>query len=87
MEFTVYDIAVPAVIIGLVELLKRLGFPQKFAPVVAVVLGVVAGFVYLAPGDPKKAFLLGIALGLFCVGLYSGTKNVAEGLRGQGQGG
>jgi hypothetical protein len=80
MNFTVYNIALIPVIIALVGLAKRLGLNQKFAPIVAVVLGLAAGFVYLAPGDSAKAVLLGLVAGLSATGLYSGVKNVKEGI-------
>jgi L-lactate permease len=80
MEFSVYNIALIPVIVALVGLAKRLGLNQKFAPIVAIVLGLVAGFVYLAPGDPAKAVLLGLVAGLSATGLYSGVKNIKEGM-------
>jgi L-lactate permease len=83
MNFTVYNIALIPVIVALVGLAKRLGLNQKFAPVVAIVLGIIAGFVYLAPDDPAKAVLLGLVAGLSSVGLYSGVKNTKEGIQGE----
>lgn len=78
MEFTVYDIAVIPLIIALVGLIVKMGFPKKYAPLPALALGIAAGFVYLAPGDPKQAVLYGIVAGLAAVGLYSGVKNVGQ---------
>lgn len=83
MDFKIYDIAIVPVIMALVELAKMLGLNQKFAPVVAVVLGLIAGFAYLAPGDPAKAVLFGLVAGLTSVGLYSGVKNTKEGAQGE----
>jgi EamA domain-containing membrane protein RarD len=65
-----------AVVIGLVALANGLGLPKRFSPVVAVVLGVSFGVVYLTPGNVKLGVLAGIVLGLSAVGLYSGTKNM-----------
>jgi L-lactate permease len=80
MEFTAYDIAIIPLIIALVGLIVKMGFPRKYAPVVALALGIAAGFFYLAPGEPKKAVLYGIVVGLSAVGLYSGVKNVGQGI-------
>lgn len=80
MEFNAYGIAIVPLIIVLVALAVRLGLNRKYAPVAALALGVAAGFIYLAPGEPKKAILYGIVAGLSAVGLYSGVKNVGQGL-------
>ena len=74
----IYDIAIVPLIVGLVELVKKLGLPSKFCPVVGVVLGVVIGIVYISPTDITKGILVGASLGLSAVGLYSGTKNTKE---------
>lgn len=76
----VYGIAAVPVIIALVELAKRIGLNAKFAPLLALALGIIVGFVYLAPGDYAKAAWLGVVTGLAATGLWSGAKNVAEGL-------
>lgn len=77
-EFSVYGIALVPIILGMVELLKRVGIPKKLSPLAAVILGLLAGFYYLAPGEPKKAIFLGIVSGLSAIGLWSGTKNTLE---------
>jgi hypothetical protein len=77
-EFTVYGFTLVPVILAMVELLKRVGIPKKFSPIVSVLLGILAGFYYLAPGDPKKAIFLGLVIGLSAIGLFSGTKNTYE---------
>lgn len=74
-QLTVYGIALVPVIIGLSELLKRFGVPTRLIPLVSLALGLYFSFLYLAPGEPKKAFLFGIVLGLSAIGLFSGTKN------------
>jgi len=74
-ELNVFGIALVPVVIGLSELLKRSGVPKKYTPISALILGLLFGFFYLAPGEPKKAILMGIVLGLSSVGLFSGAKN------------
>lgn len=78
LEFVAYDIAVVPVIIALIELVKRAGVPKRALPLIAVVLGVVSGFVYIAPGQADEAVLVGVVMGLSAVGLYSGAKNISE---------
>jgi|DewCreStandDraft_5_1066085.scaffolds.fasta_scaffold01244_31 hypothetical protein len=81
MNPEVYGIAAVPVIIALVELAKRMGLNRKFSPLLALTLGLIIGFVYLAPGDYAKAAWLGVVTGLAATGLWSGAKNVAEGLK------
>lgn len=80
VEYTAFDIALLPVIVALVGLVRSLGLPAKLAPLVAVALGIVAGYVYVAPGDSAQAVLVGITLGLAASGLYSSGKNALEGL-------
>lgn len=80
-DITIYGMALVPVIMGLVELLKRVGIPKKYVPVFAILLGILCGLYYLAPDDPRKAVFLGIVMGLSSIGLYSGTKNTYQGLR------
>ena len=60
--------------VGLVEVVKRLGLPSKFAPVLSVALGLILGF--FTYSDPTQALLVGGAFGLSASGLYSGGKAV-----------
>lgn len=66
------------VIVGLVEIIKRSGVPDRYAPIVSIILGIVAGVLYLTPEDYLYGVLQGIILGLSSVGLYSGTKNLVQ---------
>lgn len=83
-EITIYGMALVPVIMGLIELLKRVGIPKRFSPLFAILIGILCGFYYLAPDDPKKAVFLGIVIALSSIGLYSGTKNTFEGFRENG---
>jgi len=75
----IYDVAIVPLIMGVVELLKRLGLPAKFAALASAILGIIVGLVYVSPGDVAKGILVGLSLGLAASGLYSGTKNTIEG--------
>jgi hypothetical protein len=78
MDITVYDVALVPLIMALVGLLRQVGLPTRWAPLAAVVFGVAAGVVYVAPDDPAQGVLVGLALGLSAVGLYSGVKNTVQ---------
>jgi len=77
----VYDVAIIPLIIGVTELAKKLGLPNKFAALLSAVLGVVIGLVYVAPENPLEGVLVGLSMGLAASGLYSGTKNTVEGVK------
>jgi cell shape-determining protein MreD len=79
MEFS-ESIVVP-VLLSVVELLKGLGLPSKFAALTAVILGALIGVFYLEPRDIKAGLFKGVVYGLSASGLYSGTKNTVQQLR------
>jgi len=64
-------LVIPA-ITGLVEAFKQTGLPSRFAPLLAIALGV--GSHWVVPGI---SILTGILYGLGGVGLYSGSRAVA----------
>ena len=70
------DAAIVGLIMALVQLAKETGLPARFAPLLALALGVVAGVFVLSPGDVVQGIVSGVAMGLAAVGLYSGSKNV-----------
>jgi hypothetical protein len=72
------DAIVVPLILGLVEVAKQLGLPARFAPALALALGVVAGVLYVSPGDPVEGVLVGLVMGLAAVGLWSGPKNLVR---------
>ena len=68
-------------IIGIAEVLKRLGVGAKWIPLVDLGLGIAFGvFInWLALGyGIAQSILMGIAMGLSACGLFSGVKNVTE---------
>ena len=74
------DVIIVPVIMALAELAKRTGLNAKYIPLLDIILGLIAGFVYLS-ADPKEAIFLGLMMGLTASGLYSGTKNTFEGVK------
>lgn len=81
-------IAVVPLIVGLVEVAKRLGLEARWAPPLALILGLAIslGSLFVGgcrlEGTPQpatcntlvEALLVGVALGLSAAGLYSGAK-------------
>lgn len=67
---------------ALAELVKRLGGEKvvKLIPVFNLLLGVVIAVVYMDL-ELKFAVFEGVKIGLIAAGLYSSTKNVAQGVK------
>jgi hypothetical protein len=76
-------ISAVVIIIGLLQVLKGFGLDAKFTPIVAVVLGLAVslGLSYFGETKAFEAVVFGLAVGLSAVGLYSGAKNVTEGVQ------
>ena len=72
-----------ATIIALTEIVKRLGLNKQYIPVFDVIFGLISGIVvyglYLHYGI-VQGVLIGFFIGLSACGLFSGIKNVAEGI-------
>ncbi|MGA9290354.1 MAG: hypothetical protein WBV93_18640 [Anaerobacillus sp.] len=79
MDLSVYGIALLPVIIGVVHLFKMFGFPARFLPILSIIIGIVMSHVYVDPGDFKKAFFIGLWLGLCATGMHSGFKHTMNG--------
>ena len=79
-DFTDVTVVI-AVIVGLSELVKRIGVNPKFIPIVNIIIGILAGIVYTNPGDFKAGIFTGIVMGLSASGLYSGTKNMVQAIQ------
>lgn len=81
MPQELYGIAIIPLLVGLVDLIKKIGLPDKLAPLVSLSLGLGLMFVYgLTEADwtVLQCVVTGTFLGLSTVGLYSGVKNVAQ---------
>ncbi len=84
MDLSVYGIALLPVIIGVVHLFKMFGFPSRFIPLLSIAIGIVMSHVYVEPGDFKKAFFIGLWLGLCATGMHSGFKHTMSGANSKG---
>ena len=77
-----------ALIIGIAEIIKRMGMATKFIPLVDLGLGLISGIgVYtMSMGySLTSGVLIGIALGLSACGLFSGIKNTIGGNSDDGE--
>lgn len=65
---------ITAVVIGLVQVAKLAGLPTQFAPLVAIVFGVLTALCLSFFQATTTVILNGVIIGLSAMGLYSGTK-------------
>jgi len=72
--------AVVGVIVGLSQILKKFGINPKFIPIFDLIFGIIA-CVFLLNTEPVLRVFNGLIVGLSASGLYSGTKNVKQGVR------
>lgn len=83
-EFMAYlftPIVQVALIIGLAEVVKRLGMETRFIPLFDVAIGLIGGIMIYGLGlgyGILRGALIGIALGLEACGLFSGCKNLLK---------
>ena len=67
-----------ALILGLTEIIKRVGCPVKFVPIIAVILGVILNFLGKWIGVASSELTIGgIMAGLMAMGLWSGSKAIS----------
>jgi hypothetical protein len=69
------------VIMAVSEMIKGLGFPTKFIPLINLALGLLAGFFAVPTESIVSSVVTGLVLGLSASGLYSGSKNVISGIK------
>ena len=77
-EFIYQGVPISVVILGLVQIIKGLGMPTKFAPLCSLIMGVSCGlFTFYLSGE-KSFIWLGLISGLTASGVYS---NISEGVK------
>ena len=90
MDVLIAGLPASGVIVALVEGAKRLGLPTRWAPLLAVFLGLLCGVLaHLASVAPHvnlwyQAATGGIVLGLSAAGLYPGAKALMQPQDGRG---
>lgn len=69
------------VIIGLSEIVKKIGLNSKWIPIVNLILGVAGSIAcFLQSAGWTYSILAGLVIGLAASGLYSSVKNVIQGI-------
>ncbi len=83
MDFEYAGLAIVPIMIALIEVMKKLGMPDKFAPIPSVIMGLAAGIIFIKPDDLKSGIITGLYMGLSACGLFSIGKNTAQAIKGK----
>lgn len=69
-----------AVVLGLVEVAKRLGLREKYCPLLSLFFGLLIslGYYFYNQNTWYEAVIIGLIVGLSAVGLYSGAKETVQ---------
>ena len=81
ITYLLTPVAQVALIMGLAEVIKRIGLNKRWIPLVDLALGVVSGIAVYGKAlnyGYVNGMILGIAMGLSACGLFSGIKNTLE---------
>lgn len=81
-EYLLSPVAQVALIMGLAEVIKRIGLNSRWIPLVDVFLGLLSGVCVYGLGKNLgilNGIVIGLAMGLSACGLFSGIKNVTKG--------
>lgn len=65
---------VSAIVLGVIQAIKMAGFPAKYAPLLAPILGALCNVFLL--GFSPESVVNGLGFGLMAVGLYEGANMV-----------
>lgn len=75
MLFDFTDLAfMTGIVVGLSEFLKLIKVKVSYIPIINMAAGILLGYYYVSPGDPKQALMAGFIIGLSANGLYSGIE-------------
>jgi hypothetical protein len=78
INFSYLGLAIPPVVIGLMELAKLAGLPKRLVPYVNVILSVLFSTIYLYPDSLKQGIFVGLIISLSSMGLYNGAKSTVK---------
>lgn len=68
---------ITAIIVGLGELYKQLELPKRYLPLTNLILGIIAGLVFM-DGTLAEQIFIGIGIGLASSGLYDQSYLVSK---------
>ena len=78
--FEYLGFGIPAVVIGLMELLKGVGVKKRVIPFINIGLTVAIFTLYVYPSDIKTGVYVGIIASLTSMGLFNASKSTIKGI-------
>jgi hypothetical protein len=78
--FEYLGFGIPAVVIGLMELLKGVGVSKRIIPFINIGLTVAIFTLYVYPSDIKTGVYVGIIASLTSMGLFNASKSTVKGI-------
>lgn len=78
MDYVTKSIIIVPVIVAIVQAVKMSKLPENYAPIVAVITGVLIAFLTDSGITWGQNVLAGLIYGLSASGLYSGTKAISQ---------
>lgn len=74
MEVSKEFLILVPVVVGVVQVIKTVGMPSKYAPLTSLILGVAGALFFIGGGVTGMNALQGVIVGLTASGLWSGVK-------------
>ena len=80
MDLEIYGVGAVALIVSLVAVAKKAGFPSKYGGLLALVIGLALAFSYgsVEGWPPVRSIVTGAVVGLMASGAYSTQKNARK---------
>lgn len=75
---TVTQLALVPLTMGVVQVIKSSGLPDRFAPLTSLLLGVGGAFL-IPSATVQLTIIAGLTLGCAAAGVYSGVKTTVQG--------
>lgn len=82
LDISIYDTTLIPTLMFILYIAGQIGVTKKYLPVVALVLGIVFGLIFISL-TPEGA-LAGILLAAAAIGFHSGPKNVLQAIKNTG---
>jgi hypothetical protein len=79
MEITLTLGVLSGLVVGLTEVIKRLGVPTKYIPLSAIIISLVLNLIFFKMGgETSQVILTSLVAALTAMGFYSGGKATVE---------